>query len=203
MGFYSQFIAPRLIDAAMSRPVLSRYRQEILVAAQGEVLEIGFGSGVNLSYYPGSLQKLITIDANPSMNMLAQKRIASSHIQVDNRVLNGENLPMTDNTFDTVVSTFCLCSIANVEQGIKEIYRVLKPGGIFLFLEHGLSNEANIQNWQNRLNFINKIIGDGCHINRNIKQLISAQFNSLIIDQFYVPNTPKIGGYLYQGIATK
>jgi len=203
MGFYSQVIAPRLIDAAMSRPVLSQYRRAILADVTGEVLEIGFGSGVNLSYYPEHLQKLITVDANAGMNALAQKRVASSHIQVDNRVLNGENLPMADNTFDSVVSTFCLCSIANVSQAIKEIHRVLKPGGRFFFLEHGLSDESNIQVWQNRFNSFNKVIGDGCNINRNMKQLVSSQFDNLIIEQFYLPKTPKIGGYLYKGIATK
>ncbi|TAE55631.1 MAG: class I SAM-dependent methyltransferase [Nostocales cyanobacterium] len=168
MGFYSQVIAPRLIDTVMSRPLFSEYRRQILADVTGEVLEIGFGSGVNLSYYPESLQKLITVDANAGMNALAKKRVKSSHIQVDNRVINGENLPMADNTFDSVVSTFCLCSIANVSQALQEIYRVLKPGGKFFFLEHGLSDEPNIQVWQNRLNSISKVIGDGCHINDDV-----------------------------------
>ncbi|AFY49341.1 methylase involved in ubiquinone/menaquinone biosynthesis [Nostoc sp. PCC 7524] len=203
MGFYSQLIAPRLIDVAMSRPLFSQYRREILADVTGEVLEIGFGSGINLSYYPKHLQKLTTVDANPGMNALAQKRIASSNIQVDNRVLNGENLPMPDHTFDSVVSTFCLCSITNVSQALQEIHRVLKPGGKFFFLEHGLSDEPNIQVWQNRLNPINKVIGDGCNINRDIKQLVATKFESLTVEQFYAPKTPKIGGYFYKGIATK
>ncbi|MBD2196268.1 MULTISPECIES: class I SAM-dependent methyltransferase [Calothrix] len=203
MGFYSQFIAPRLIDAAMSSPTLSAYRREILANVTGEVLEIGFGSGVNLSYYPEHLQKLITVDANAGINKLAQKRIQSSHIQVDNRVLNSENLPMADNTFDSVVSTFCLCSIANVSQAIHEIYRVLKPGGRYFFLEHGLSDEANIQVWQHRLNPLSQVIGDGCNINRNIRQLVAAQFANLTVEQFYIPKIPKISGYLYKGVAFK
>ncbi|BAY63894.1 type 11 methyltransferase [Calothrix brevissima NIES-22] len=203
MGFYSHFIAPRLIDAAMSSPTLSAYRREILANVTGEVLEIGFGSGVNLSYYPEHLQKLITVDANPTINKLAQKRIQSSQIQVDNRVLNSENLPMADNTFDSVVSTFCLCSIANVSQAINEIYRVLKPGGRYFFLEHGLSDEANIQVWQHRLNPLSQVIGDGCNINRNIRQLVAAQFANLTVEQFYIPKIPKISGYLYKGVAVK
>ncbi|MBD2203954.1 class I SAM-dependent methyltransferase [Calothrix sp. FACHB-1219] len=203
MGFYSQFIAPRLIDAAMSSPTLSAYRREILADVTGEVLEIGFGSGVNLSYYPEHLQKLITIDANPGINKLAQKRIQSSHIQVDNRVLNSENLPMADHTFDSVVSTFCLCSITNVSQAINEIYRVLKPGGRYFFLEHGLSDELNIQVWQHRLNSLSQLIGDGCNINRNIRQLVAAQFANLTVEQFYIPKIPKISGYLYKGVAVK
>lgn len=203
MGFYAKVIAPRIMDWGLSSPDLVKYRQQVLSNVQGEVLEIGFGTGINLSYYPKHLQKLITVDANPGMDALAKKRIASSTITVDNQVLNGENLPMADHTFDSVVSTWTLCSITNVEQAIAEIHRVLKPGGKFYFIEHGLSNEPNIQIWQNRLNFINKALFVGCHINRNIKQLIAAKFKELTIEEFYDPERPKIDGYMYQGVATK
>lgn len=203
MGFYAQVIAPRIMDWGLSSPTLAKYRQEVLSNVQGEVLEIGFGTGINLSYYPEQLQKLVTVDANPGMNALAQKRLETSTITVDNRVLNGENLPMPDSSFDCVVSTWTLCSIKNVEQAIAEIHRVLKPGGKFYFIEHGLSNDPNIQVWQNRLNFINKALFVGCHINRNIKQLVATQFDDLTIEEFYEPNTPKIDGYMYKGVATK
>jgi ubiquinone/menaquinone biosynthesis C-methylase UbiE len=110
---------------------------------------------------------------------------------------------MADDTFDTVVSTWTLCSIKQVETAIAEIHRVLKPGGKFLFIEHGLSNEPNIQTWQHRITPIQKVIGDGCHLDRPIRLLIAKQFNSLDVREFYSPNTPKIGGYFYQGIAIK
>ncbi len=203
MGFYSQTIAPRLLDWGMSDPSLALYRREVLSDVQGEVLEIGFGTGINLSYYPEHLQQLVTVDANPGMNALAQKRIESSNIRVDNRVLNGENLPMADNTFDCVVSTWTLCSIANVEQALKEIYRVLKPGGRFFFIEHGLSDDPKVQVWQNRLNPINKAIAVGCNLNRNIKELVEAQFKNVTVEQFYTPKSPKISGYMYKGVASK
>ncbi|NEQ20663.1 MAG: class I SAM-dependent methyltransferase [Microcoleus sp. SIO2G3] len=203
MGFYSQVIAPRLLDWGMSDPSLALYRREVLSDVQGEVLEIGFGSGINLSYYPEHLQQLVTVDANPGMNVLAEKRIESSNIRVDNRVLNGENLPMADNTFDSVVSTWTLCSIANVEQALKEIYRVLKPGGRFFFIEHGLSDDPKVQVWQNRLNPINKAIAVGCNLNRNIKALVEAQFKNVTIEQFYAPESPKVSGYMYKGVASK
>lgn len=203
MSFYAEVIAPRIMDWGLSSPGLAKYRQEVLSNVQGEVLEIGFGTGINLSYYPKQLQKLVTVDANPGMNALAQKRLETSTITVDNRVLNGENLPMADSSFDCVVSTWTLCSIKNVEQAIAEIHRVLKPGGKFYFIEHGLSNEPSVQIWQNRLNFINKALFVGCHINRNIKQLIATQFDDLTIEEFYSPNTPKIDGYMYKGVATK
>ncbi|GAC1451007.1 MAG: class I SAM-dependent methyltransferase [Chamaesiphon sp.] len=203
MSFYSNVILPRFLDWAMSNSSLSKYRQQVLATVHGEVLEIGFGTGLNLSYYPEHIQKIITVDANPGMNALAQKRIQEAAIAVDSRVLNSENLPMADNTFDSVVSTWTLCSIAKVEQALKEIHRVLKPGGRFFFVEHGLSNEPKIQVWQHRLTPLQKAIGDGCHLDRNIRKLVENQFKTVTIEEFYAEAMPRIGGYLYQGIATK
>ncbi|MDV2996368.1 MAG: 2-methoxy-6-polyprenyl-1,4-benzoquinol methylase, mitochondrial [Chroococcidiopsis sp. SAG 2025] len=203
MGFYSQRILPYLLDWSLSDPTIAQYRQEVLANVTGEVLEIGFGTGLNLSYYPENIYKLVAIDANPGVHNLAQKRIQKSHITVDNRVLNGENLPMADNTFDSVVSTWTLCSIAKVEQALQEIYRVLKPGGKFFFVEHGLSHEPQVQVWQNRLTPIQKVIADGCHFNRNIRQLVEKQFDLVTVKEFYAEKTPKFVGYLYQGVATK
>jgi|SRR3569832_70014 len=113
MGFYSRRILPYLLDSAMSDQNLAKYRQEVLVDVQGEVLEIGFGTGLNLSYYPENIHKIIAIDANHGVNALAQKRLQASSITVDYRVLNGENLPMADKTFDSVVSTPSRTGITN------------------------------------------------------------------------------------------
>lgn len=204
MNIYSQLIFPTLIDRVMSGDDFALYRRELLADATGEVLEIGFGTGLNLAYYPiDQIQRVTTADVNPGMNKIAQRRIAASQLKVDYQVLNGEKLPMADNTFDTVVSTWTLCSIKHVEQAIAEIYRVLKPGGKFLFIEHGLSYEPKIQTWQHRLTPIQKLIADGCHLDREIKTLIAKQFSKLDVKEFYRPDAPKIGGYFYQGIAIK
>jgi ubiquinone/menaquinone biosynthesis C-methylase UbiE len=203
MNIYSQVIFPHLLDWFMSSEELATYRQQVLANVEGEVLEIGFGTGLNLSYYPESLQKLVTVDPNLGSNKLAQKRIANANIQVDNRVLSGENLPMQDESFDTVVSTWTLCSIAKVEQALSEIYRVLKPGGKFIFIEHGLSPEPKIQTWQNRLNPVQKVIADGCNLNRNIRSLVEKHFDNLVVEEWYIEEFPKLAGYTYQGIATK
>jgi len=203
MGFYSQRILPRVMDWSMSNPRFSEYRKEVLSQVYGDVLEIGFGSGLNLPHYPDRIETLTTIDANPGMNSLAQKRIQSSSIQVDNKVLNGENLPMPDHSFDTVVSTWTLCSIANVDQAIQEIHRVLKPGGKFFFIEHGLSDDPKVQVWQHRLNPLQKILADGCHLNRNIEQLVKKYFPTVILKKFYSDDFPQIVGYMYKGVATK
>ena len=203
MGFYSQNILPYLLDWSLSDPNLGLHRQEILADVKGKVLEIGFGTGLNLHYYPKHIKTIITVDANPKINKLAQKRIQSSHITVDCKILNGESLPMANNTFDSVVSAFTLCSIANVEQALAEVYRVVKPGGKFFFLEHGLSNEPKIQIWQNRLTPIQKAIAGGCHLNRNIRQIVKNQFDTVSLEELYADDSPKIMAYLYKGIATK
>jgi ubiquinone/menaquinone biosynthesis C-methylase UbiE len=203
MGFYSRRIFPYLLDWSMSSANLGKYRQKTLENVKGDVLEIGFGTGLNLSYYPKEIHEIVTVEVNPDMNKLAQKRIQTSAIAVDHHILNGECLPMAEKTFDSVVSTFTLCSITNIEQALKEIYRVLKPGGQFFFVEHGLSNEPKIEVWQNRLTPIQKVIGDGCHLNRNIRQLVENQFDTLTVEEFYAENFPKMMGYFYQGAATK
>ena len=203
MNFYSQVIFPRLLDWSLSDPEFSQYRQEVLAEVSGDVLEIGFGTGLNLPHYPEAVQKLTTIDANAGMNGLAHKRIHASNITVDHRVLNGESLPMPDECFDSVVSTWTLCSIANVDQAIKEIHRVLKPGGKFYFIEHGLSDEPKVQVWQNRLTPLQKVIADGCRLNRDIKQIVAKQFQKLTVENFYAPNSPKFLSYMYKGVATK
>ncbi|NEU74168.1 class I SAM-dependent methyltransferase [Hassallia byssoidea VB512170] len=203
MNLYSQFIMPRLLDWSMSDASLSNYRQQVLAQVSGETLEIGFGTGLNLPYYPKHIKKLITVDANPGMNALALKRIQASDIVVEHNVLSGENLPFASQSFDSVVTTWTLCSIANVEQALKEIYRVLKPQGRYFFIEHGLSNDAKVQVWQNRLTPIQKVIADGCHLNRDIKHLVENHFSHLTIEQFYSENLPKILGYLYKGVALK
>ncbi|NJR50215.1 MAG: class I SAM-dependent methyltransferase [Leptolyngbyaceae cyanobacterium CSU_1_3] len=203
MNLYTRFLLPRLLDRSMSDDSLTRHRKDLLSQVTGETLEIGFGTGLNLPHYPAHLQKLTTVDVNPGMNALAARRVRSSNIAVDLHVINSENLPMAEHSFDSVVSTWTLCSIANVEQALREIYRVLKPGGRFFFIEHGLSNEPNIQAWQHRLTPIQKIIADGCHLDRDIQRLVETQFQQVTIAQFPAENLPKVVGYFYKGTATK
>ncbi len=203
MGFYSNFIIPYCIDWAMSDPVLAEYRQQLLADVSGEILEIGFGTGLNLPHYPDRVEKITTVDPNPGMNKISRSRIADSKITVDRRILNGENLPMADESFDTIVSTWTLCSIPNVNSAIAEIYRLLKPGGKFLFIEHGASKDDGVRIWQNRLTPIQKVIADGCHLNRNIQDLVAQKFSKLNLEEFYAPKFPKIVGYMYKGVARK
>ncbi len=203
MNPYYQFILPRLLDWTMSDSELSRQREEVLAAVTGETLEIGFGTGLNLPHYPKQLQKLTTVDANPGMSGIAAKRIQASPIAVEHHVLNGENLPFATASFDSVVSTWTLCSIANVEQALQEIYRVLKPGGRFFFIEHGLSQDPQTQVWQNRLTPLQKVIADGCHLNRDIQRLVENQFSQAEIKKIQVENMPSMIKSMYKGVGMK
>jgi ubiquinone/menaquinone biosynthesis C-methylase UbiE len=204
MGIYSRHIFPGLMNFTMSGENFSEIRRALLAGVRGETLEIGFGTGLNLPHYPPGIERLTTVDVNPGMGALARKQVDRSPIQVDRRVLDGESLPMGNATFDSVVSTWTLCSIPDVRRAIGEIYRVLRPAGCFFFVEHGLADEPNTRKWQHRLNPVQKIIGDGCHLTRDMEELIrSGGFHFVRLERLYMEKVPRAGGYLYRGIATK
>ena len=204
MGLYSRFIFPRLLDLSMSADFFTDYRRDVLSRAKGQVLEIGFGTGLNLPYYPDSVERLTAIDSNPGMLALSRHRLANVKIPVERVTLNGESLPMADESFDTAVSTWTLCSIANVSQALQEVRRVLKPRGELLFVEHGLSPDSNVEVWQNRLNGLQHAIADGCNLNRNIPRLVeNAGLQVTQLESCYADRIPKIIGYFYKGVAKK
>lgn len=204
MGLYSRVIFPRLMDWTMSADVMEQHRQQVLARARGKVLEVGFGTGLNLPFYPATVEQLTALDTNPGTLAIAERRLAKTAIPVEKVTLNGESLPMVAASFDTVVSTWTLCSIARVSQALDEIYRVLKPDGKFLFVEHGLSPDRSVRVFQNRLNGWQKAIADGCNLNRNIPRLIEdADFQILELESFYAKGLPGFMGYFYKGIAQK
>ncbi|MBE7384238.1 MAG: class I SAM-dependent methyltransferase [Leptolyngbya sp. SIO1E4] len=203
MGWYGRWVLPRLLDWSMAGEPFATYRQQVLSEVSGQVLEIGFGTGLNLAYYPDTVASLTVIDPNPGMAAIAHPRLAQTPLPVTSQPLRGEALSMADNTFDWVVSTWTLCSIANVEQALKEIRRVLKPGGKFTFIEHGLSPEPELQVWQHRLTPLQKCIADGCHLDRAIADLVTPHLALEKLETFYGQGLPKVGGYFYQGVAVK
>lgn len=204
MGFYSEVLFPWGMNLTMSGDTFKQQRQAILQSVDGKILEIGFGSGLNLPHYPDSVKELVSVDPNVGMGRYTQKQIAASNIVVDRQVLSGESLPMPEESFDTVVSTWTLCSIKDIEKALFEVKRVLKPGGRFIFLEHGLSPDEKIGRWQHRLNGLQKVIGDGCHLNRDMRKLVGdTGFSQLEVENYYFPKAPKFLGYMYRGIAIK
>jgi ubiquinone/menaquinone biosynthesis C-methylase UbiE len=169
------------------------------------VLEIGFGTGLNLPFYPPTLRRLTVVDPNPGMARRARPRVAASGVDVRSLVLDaGRRLPIDDGSFDAVVSTWTLCSIPDVAAALAEVHRVLKPGGRFVFVEHGLAPDPPVAAWQRRLDKLNQFIGDGCHLTRDIASILRrSPLSAETCDTFYLADTPRVGGFTYRGHATK
>lgn len=204
MGIYSQQVLPWLCDLTMRWPRIENLRHELLAEVGGEILEIGFGTGLNLAHYPRHVRKITVVEPNPGMQRRAKRRMAQSAIEVDLRLAGGERLPFDAGAFDCVVSTFTLCSIDEVGQAIGEFHRVLKPGGRFLFLEHGLSPDPQVQKWQRRLNWLQQPLAGNCRLDRDIRRLVSsAPFANIAASEFYLEHAPRAYGYLYRGAAMK
>ncbi len=204
MGFYSRRVFPCLCEWGMSRQPLMECRRDVLSAARGRVLEIGVGTGLNLPLYPQHVRQITAIDANAGMIPRAEKRAARTDIEIDFRIVSAEGLPLASGQFDTVVSTWTLCSIPDVAAALQEVRRVMKPDGIFLFVEHGLSDDPRIRSWQNRLTPLNRLLADGCHLNRDMENLIGRNgFAFAELRKYYLKKVPRIAGFLYQGKAVK
>lgn len=204
MGFYSKFVFPRFYDCLMDRPCWAKHRRAQLASVSGEILEIGVGTGLNLPHYPDHVKKITTADPNAGMNQQFQRRIDHSGIEVDRQLISSESLPFGESAFDCVVSTLTLCSIPDVRRAMAELYRVLKPGGRVLFLEHGLSPNPQVAKWQRRLDWIQRRVGDGCTLTLEVPELFLTQpFASVQVDNFYLEEAPPTHGYMFHGVATK
>jgi SAM-dependent methyltransferase len=180
MGLYSETIFPWLLDRTLNHPRIMARRQALVAGACGEVLEIGFGSGATLPFYdPAKVQSLTVVEPSAGMNRRAAARLAQSPVPVRSVPGAGEQLPFADASFDTVVCCLTLCSVDDVGRVLAEVRRVLKPGGRFLYLEHVLSDDADRRRWQQRLTPIQKVVGVGCHLNRDANAAILAAGLSL------------------------
>lgn len=204
MGFYSKHIFPRILDWSLGAAEFGKYRRRALEPAYGETLEIGFGTGLNLPYYPEAVTKLTAIDSENMLEDRVERRIAACPIPVTKMRLDAQGrLPFDDHTFDTVVSALTLCSIADTAPALAEMRRVLKPEGRFVFFEHGRSDDPKVARRQDRFNPIQKIIGVGCNMNRKIDELIEgAGFKITSLDRFLLPKTPRLLAEMYRGVAS-
>jgi len=204
LGFYHHYVFPRLLDLAMSSRLLREPRDRTLAPARGRILEIGFGTGRNLGHYPPTVRRIEAVDPDLDLDRVSMPRIAHASIEVDFHHLNAEHLPFEDARFDTVVSTFTLCSIPDVTHALGEVRRVLKPGGQFLFLEHGRAPDPAVARWQDRLNRAWMPVWGGCRLDRPVHDLIAnagLEFGPL--QQYYLKRVPRFVGYLTEGLARK
>lgn len=202
MGFYSEYILPTLLNSTMKQPDILRLRNRLVPKAEGDVLEIGIGSGLNLPFYAADLKSITGIEPSRGLRRMADRAATEAERPVVLVDAGAEDMPFDHHSFDTVISTWTMCSIPELEASLDEMRRVLKPGGKLLFVEHGKAPEAAVQRWQNRINPLWKAIGGGCHLNRPIADFLEQNgFVFEDLEQDYLVRGPKWSTYTYLGAA--
>jgi len=203
MGFYQNQIVPILTDLAMRQRDLAAYRSRVIPAADGRVLEIGVGSGLNLPFYSPKVRHLIGLDPSSKLLSMVALYLTKNYIPIELIEASAEAIPLENGSIDTVVTTWTLCSIPNAGCALREMYRVLKPAGRLLFVEHGRALQPNVCWWQDRLTPIWKRLGGGCHLNRAIKVLIAdAGFRFERLDTGFM-HGPNPMSFMYEGSARR
>ncbi len=195
MGIYGEQVLPRMINFACGLKTVEPLRQRVCAGLEGQVVEIGFGSGLNVPFYPGGVERVSAVEPADVGWKLAAKRLGEARVPVQRSGLDGQTLPFADNSYDSALSTWTLCTIPDVGAALHEVRRVLKPGGTLHFLEHGLAPDEEVRRWQHRLEPVQKRVFGGCHLTRPVAQLLTdAGFTITDIDVFYEEGTPKILG---------
>jgi len=201
MGYYERRIVPRIINTACNGKPLRPLRERVCSALSGEVIEVGFGSGLNVPYYPEAVKSIAAVEPSDLGWRLATKRLAKSEVPVERSGLDGQALPFADQTFDMALSTWTMCTIPDAVAALEELRRVLKPGGTLHFLEHGLAPDEKVQRMQRRFEPIENRLAGGCSFIRPIASLVAeAGFEIVDIDVFYLKG-PKFAGAMSLGVA--
>ena len=201
MNVYDKWVLPRLTDLVMRNKEATRYRSQLVPEACGTVLEIGVGSGLNLPYYGTAVSRLYGLDPSEELLQMARKKAGAAPFPVEFLTHTGEEIPLDDCCFDTIVTTWTLCTIPDPVKALKEMRRVLKPGGSLLFAEHGLAPDASVRGWQERLNPLWRRITGGCNLNRKMDELIrTSDFRIVQLDMAYAKGLRPMS-YIYSGRA--
>jgi len=203
MGWYERQILPRIVDLSLRSADFGRIRAKVAGDLDGEVLEIGFGSGLNVPYYPATLTKVLAIDPATTGRKLAAQRIARCAVPIEFAGLDAGALPADDGSVDHVLSTWTLCTVPDPALALAEIRRVLRPGGSLHFAEHGLAPDEKVARFQHRFTPVQRRVFGGCHLDRPIDQLVTdAGFELAKLDTYYMPG-PRWVGYTFEGVATR
>jgi SAM-dependent methyltransferase len=206
VGYWNDQVVPRLTDKMLANADVMQHRAKVTDGLHGDVVEIGFGSGLNVPSYPDAVTTVYAVEPSLVARDLASRRVDASEVDVRYVGLDGESLPLDDESVDTALSTFTLCTIPDAARALREVRRVLKPGGTFHFLEHGLSPEVGVAQWQHRLNPVQRRACGGCHLDRPIEQLLrdsGFDITRLDHDQLAGPKFMQPWSYLYEGVATR
>ncbi|GAA4348874.1 class I SAM-dependent methyltransferase [Angustibacter luteus] len=203
MGVYAEHVLPRVINVSCGSKELDPLRAKVCGGLVEEVVEIGFGSGLNVPFYPTAVTRVAAVDPAGVGWRLAADRLARSAVPVERAGLDGAALPFPDHSFDTAVSTWTLCTIPDVGAALAELRRVLRPGGALHFLEHGLAPDEQVRVWQRRLEPLQKRLFGGCHLTRPVAStLADAGFAVTSLESFYQKGVPRFGGAFSLGVAT-
>ncbi len=204
MSVYEEHILPHLIGFACATPQIMKQRSLVVPGAQGRVLEVGFGSGTNLGFYdPLKVDRLFALEPSPGMRRKAAKAVAASPLDIEWLDLPGEDIPLETKSVDTVVLTYTACTIPDAAAALKQMRRVLKPGGKLLFCEHGAAPDEAVAKWQRRIEPFWKPLAGGCHLTRKPDQMIEeAGFKIEHLTADYLPKAPKFAAFNYAGIAS-
>ena len=204
MGVYADHVLPRVINVACGAKQARPLRERVCAGLVGQVVEIGFGTGHNVPFYPETVQGVAAIEPSRLSWKLAQERVSASPVPVERSGLDGQSLPFADDTFDTALSTWTLCTIPDPVLALTEVRRVLRPGGMLHFVEHGLAPDESTRRWQRRLEPLNKRMAGGCHLTRPIVDLIeTAGFRVVEVDVVYEKGAPKAMGADSLGVAVE
>lgn len=203
VGVYGDQVLPRVIDLACGAKQAHPYRERACAGLSGDVVEIGFGSGLNVPFYPTAVTSVTAVEPSDVAWRLAARRVAASQVSVRRSGLDGQSMPFPDNSFDAALSTWTMCTIPDVDAALAELRRVLRPGGKLHFVEHGLAPDGGVVRWQHRLEPLQKRLFGGCHLTRRIPELVTAAgFTIDELDVFYEKGAPRPWGAASLGVAT-